>query len=481
MVRLILVCIIAFGSAFFSVHPAYSMKENVAIMPLHTGAAAGDTAADSAAAKIRDLFNRMGRYTPLSENSLSQQMIQIYTSDNNFDRERFIREKNLSYFLSVAIAPRGGKYVGTIDILPAGGRVRSVKFESTIVLVVILRMEREIILLHERKALSCTVVRQIQPGKYLIDEGDSAGLVPGKTYEGARGERITVMQTTRNSSLVQSDTPIEGAVVLKKFPDTDAFLSENSDAVEKEIMHRYSSESTILAGIPPEKRFAESVLVINPLSNIILPGFGASLSTSYMGFKAPKYSYAGIGMAVAFETYQLGYTSWETDRKGNFFPWVADRDKSASQLRYQRYLWSMLPATWTVAFCDQLAFQYENFNVLPPFFENRDSAAFSLSIVIPGGGLFYKGYRSAGWSVYTAEFASMGYFVRHRGEKKARYGLYAAGGVKLGELALAYLLPSSYKSFSDGFGAGSSSVNFTIENDEKTGRDRYKLGFGSSW
>jgi hypothetical protein len=481
MVRFLSIILFTVLSAACIVHPAYAIKESVALMPLHTGAAAGDSAADSAVWKMRDMFAGMGRYNPLPENALSPQIAQIYTSDNNFDRERFIREKNLSLFISISIVPRGGKYLGSIEVLPAGGRVRTVNFESTIVSVVILGMEREIILLHEKKALSCAVLKQVSPGKYLLDEGDSAGLLPGIEYAGTKGECVTIIQTARNTSFAGSDSPLEGTVILKKFTDTDEYLSKNTDSVEKEIFRKYSSESTILAGIPPEKRFVESVLIINPLSNIILPGYGASLSTSYMGFKNPKYSFPGIGMTLAFEAYQLGYTSWVTDRKGNFFPWVADHDKTAQQLRYQRYLWSTLPVTWTVSFCDQLSAQYESSAILPPYFANRDSAAFFLSAVIPGGGLFYKGYRASGWSVYTAEFAAMGFYVRHKGEHKSRYGLYGAGAVKLGELACAYLLPPSYRAFRDGFGKHESSLRFTLENDEQSGREMYKLGLETCW
>jgi hypothetical protein len=481
MVRPVSIVISALVAAGAFALPAYPMRDSVAIMPLHTGATAGDSAADGTAAGMRVLFDRLGRYSVLPDKSLSPMIAQMYTSDNSFDRERFIRDKNLSMFVSVSIVPRSGKYLGILEILPAGGRVKTLYFESTIVSVVMLGMEREIISLHAKTPIRCAVMKKLADGKYLLDEGDAAGLVPGKTCEGSDGERVSVLQTARNSSLVRSSVPLEGTVVLKEYPDTGEFLNENDRLAEKEIMLRYSSESTVLSGASLEKRFVESVLIINPLSNIILPGFGASLSTSYMGFSAPRYSYAGIGMTLAFESYQLLYTPKETGWKGNFFPWVNDSDKSARQLRYQRYLWGTIPLTWTVAYMDQLSAQYTGFNVLPPFFDRRDSAACSLSLIIPGGGLFYKGYRSAGWSVYTAEFASMGYYVRNRGERKARYGLYACGGVKLAELALAYFLPPSYMSYTDGKGSRGGNLRFTLENDPGSGRAMYKLGLETGW
>ncbi len=79
--------------------------------------------------------------------------------------------------------------------------------------------------------------------------------------------------------------------------------------------------------------------------------------------------------------------------KINFFPWKEDSDKTEKMQNLQTFLWFSLPVTFSVAYMDQLAHQFAVTEHVPPFFNDRDNAAAIFSLFLPGGGLYYKGYR----------------------------------------------------------------------------------------
>jgi hypothetical protein len=134
--------------------------------------------------------------------------------------------------------------------------------------------------------------------------------------------------------------------------------------------------------------------------------------------------------------------------QGNFYPWVRDSDKPARVQNLQIFLWSTIPLTFSAGYFDQLAYQFHRTEYLPPFFLYRDNMAAFLSAVVPGGGLFYKGYRLPGWGYFFTEMSLAGYAVYNwdRGNR-GRYALSAAGIIKLLEIVNAYLIPSSYRFF----------------------------------
>ena len=71
-----------------------------------------------------------------------------------------------------------------------------------------------------------------------------------------------------------------------------------------------------------------------------------------------------------------------------------------------------------MAFLDQLAHQFKTNNVLPPFFMNRNETALVLSLLIPGGGMFYKGHRLPGWGFYLSEMFLAGFCVYTKDDKE---------------------------------------------------------------
>ena len=137
-----------------------------------------------------------------------------------------------------------------------------------------------------------------------------------------------------------------------------------------------------------------------------------------------------------------------TGMKCNFFPWNQDSDKPDGVRRLHVLLWATIPLNYSVAYLDQLASILDRTSHLPPFFYHRDCAAATLSLFVPGGGLFYKGRRVEGWCYYLGEMALAGYGA-HQWERgdRGRYAIAALGALKLVEIAHAFFAEASYRSF----------------------------------
>jgi hypothetical protein len=93
-------------------------------------------------------------------------------------------------------------------------------------------------------------------------------------------------------------------------------------------------------------------------------------------------------------------------------------------------------------------------SVLPPLFEDRNYMAGFLSAVVPGGGMFYKGYRHYGWGFYLTELGLASYGVKNRGHKNGKYALIALGAVKGLEILTSIIIDPSYRYFRNEYDAG---------------------------
>ena len=224
------------------------------------------------------------------------------------------------------------------------------------------------------------------------------------------------------------------------------FIARLKDASIHNLVRRKGTEAMLLENSPGEKRLFEGICIINPGGNLLLPAYGAYLSTHYMGFDNPEPSTPGLVAAAVFTGTQLTLPVVLTGFRANFFPWVHDRDKSDSMNRLHVFLWGTLPVTYTTAFLDQLAYQYHRAEVLPPLFESRDSFAVTLSALFPGGGLFYKGHRLYGWGYYSSEMIAAGILAyQGTGNITGKAALATLGGLKLVEILHAWLVEPSYR------------------------------------
>ena len=343
---------------------------------------------------------------------------------------------------------QGPYYVATLKVVSLGedypGVSRVVSLRSAIAANIPLKLSREIALMHEGLPVKARV---IENGKNmaLCEAGEWHGLQPGR-YSSDFG-RIRVLKTSRYRSVVQAGQwPADrDNITIKAFPDYLRVVKDLDEKIDKNIMFQYSVTPESIKGDDPEKRFIKGFCFINTAASLILPGYGSYLASGYVGVKQKDFSITGVVLSVALVFSQLTVTEMMTGFKSNFFPWIRDSDKSLAVQNLHIFCWSTLLTTYSVSFMDQLAFQYEAAKKLPPFFQYRDQAAALFSFLMPGGGLFYKGHRIAGWSFYFSEMILAGFGAYSTGANDHYiYAFSALAAVKLLDIICAYLVKPSY-------------------------------------
>ena len=80
-------------------------------------------------------------------------------------------------------------------------------------------------------------------------------------------------------------------------------------------------------------------------------------------------------------------------------------------------------------------------------FEDPDISATLVSLFIPGGGMFYKGYRWTGWGVYLGEMSLISCAVYTVDKDKRNVMLGSLAVIKLAEIIASYYVPASYPFF----------------------------------
>jgi hypothetical protein len=143
----------------------------------------------------------------------------------------------------------------------------------------------------------------------------------------------------------------------------------------------------------------------------------------------------------------LGLVPVMTDFEVNFFPWVKDSSKSKQMKRLHYFMWGTIPLTFTASFFSQLSYNYTEKNILPPQFESYNTSAAILSIFVPGGGMFYKGYRWTGWSFYLSEMTLAGFAVHAEDKKDRKIFIGSLAALKCIEITASYIITPSYDFF----------------------------------
>jgi len=405
---------------------------------------------------VMDTFERLGRIQPVDAALVHKAMENIPEGSAN---EQVIlkaaEQLNADLYALVSVSAAGNYIVGTLAINPVSQYYRnmnmkkSIMVRSMVLMNVPLKLAREVALLH-RDFLVQTQVLEKRDGLYLLNVGQWNGLAPGR-YRTDRGASIIIHNTGRYQSLASLPASLPKAMrfAILQYPSISGIVEELDDRIDYNTNYRYSIASAAGGeGQEPEKKFTESMCLINLGANACLPGYGSFLSTSYLGFKKTTPSIPGIVFTSLLIVTHFILPECMTKFKINFFPGVMDKDKTSDMNHLQIFLWSTLPLTVSVAFMDQLAYQLTTNNVLPPFFMKKDETALMLSIFIPGGGMFYKGYRLPGWGFHLSEMFLAGFCVYTKNEKKkVVWGGITLGGVKVIELMTAFFCKPAYKFF----------------------------------
>lgn len=420
-----------------------------------------------AAEYVEHTFSRMGRFLPAEHHRIQWALTQSRTgqtaTEGNFMDAARLLNADLYVVISVSRSPRFAYAV--MEIRGQGRTYQAVRkswrMRSRIVRNIPLQLGREVALFHRGISLTAGIIRRYDDGRFLINAGQWHGLAPGN-YTVPRLGTVSILQTGRFISLAKS-AAAPGAADNLDFgiaPDAEEGAAVIVSAIERNTISNYGLGTTLLKNENAEHRYVEGLCIINPGGNLCLPGYGAFLATEYLRFQNTRPDAPGIAVSASAFLVHLTLPSAATGFKCNFFPWERDSDKSEAMQRLHIFLWGTIPFNFSVAYMDQLAHLFHTTEHLPPFFEDRNTMAAFMSFIIPGGGMFYKGYRFAGWCYYFSEIGLGGYSVYNwENGNRGKIALGALGVIKLVDILNAALIGPSYSFFTSEMDRGTSSVS----------------------
>jgi hypothetical protein len=420
---------------------------------------------------VKDTFNNLKRFHPIENIRIFEaikeaNILHADNKDNLFQAAAKILDTDI--YATIDITRRGKIIYATLNIIPLNKNYsklrKKILIKSRIPINIPYRLSKEITYLHKKLPLYIEVEEKLPDNLFIINAGQWHGLKTGKYYTD-KNLPIIIKQTFRYKSIASLDKDINlNQIKINIYPETRKMIDELDKIIYNNIEYKYGLKYSLLKGNNPEKKFIEGICIINPGANFCLPGYGSFLSTNYLGFSG-KSNLTGVSISLATIFTQLFTTPYLTKFNTNFFPGLNDREKDKKIKHLQYFLWGALPLTFTVSYLDQLRYQYESSRHLPPFFLYKDSTALTLSLLFPGGGLFYKGYSFIGWSYYLSELGLMSYGIFNLNDhKKSKYTFSIVGIIKIIELANAYFIKPSFKFY-----------NFEIE--EAANKPEFKISF----
>jgi hypothetical protein len=300
-----------------------------------------------------------------------------------------------------------------------------------------------------------------EDGRAVIDAGQWNGLEKGK-YKTGSGD-IYVEPFGRYVSYVTGEELSPGDIIIFDiYPHLTDYIKEREKAVIRNIVKKHGTDDKLNKRDGSSKELVYGTCIINPGASILLPGYGSFLSLEYMGIDNGEPDWTGITASAALVAAHLTLPGIMTDFDVNFFPWVKDSDKTDEMQRFQIFLWASIPLTYTMSFYNQMAYQYHRKNILPPMLNEIDNTSTVISLFVPGGGLFYKGYRGAGYGFYAAEMSLFGYgiYTGKSSRRKAAFAGFAA--VKAADIALAWFLEPAYSVYRNEMSSIESGPRFSL-------------------
>jgi len=442
LLNIVNIFVLSFIFTFAAFLPATAQNKtspkSVAVFGISTGNTADITLTTEAADYIKKIFTDCGRFLPVAKGiDAAYNKAKIESVKNEKDLYNLTAKLlNVDIYVLVSSYQLGNLVYAEIETISLNQEYRSIekkfRLRSGIKLNIPLKAGKEIALLHKNLSLTAEIIKAYENDLYLINAGEWHGIKDNAVYKSP--QRVQIIQTGRFDSIVKiSENRKEGEkILIKIFPDVEKIAKELDKDISRNTISRYELENT------PEKRLLEGICFINMGSNMCLPGYGAFLSTSYLGFKDPKPDWTGVALSTSAIATQLLLSEIMTDFKSNFLPWKKDADKPDKTYDLQKFLWLTLPVTFSVAYMDQLANLFNATGHIPPFFIDKDNTAAIFSLFLPGGGHFYKGRRIAGWSFYFSEMATAGYAVYEK-NNSGKYALFAFGAIKLFDIISAYI------------------------------------------
>jgi len=393
-----------------------------------------------------DTCASLGRLLPIEKKRLPNALSEIQEGDETIDLAAIARALDASLYMIINLYSDGKTITAEARCFALRAEYKQMEkiitVRSAVPSNIPLKLASEMAALHSKMPVYANIMRT-ERNNYIIDAGQWHGLSE-REYSTNIGS-LKIISAGRYRSIGGFREHSDATNVrIDVYPDTGRLQKDIDARIHKNTLSFYNIGSRILKDDDPEKRFITGTCIINPGANACLPVYGSFLAMDYLGFNEANLHVPGFIAALLSFTTQLTLTEFMTGFKTNFFPWVRDSNKSAAMLRLQRFLWCSLPLTFTISYFDQLAWQMNRTQNLPPFFKYKDGTAAVLSLLFPGGGLMYKGLHVAGWSYYAAEMSLAGYAFYTLRNKKAPYIFGALGVLKGLEIIHAFLAEPDY-------------------------------------
>ena len=444
--------------------PRYSQ---VIVIPSGTRSLVIKTLVDESVAAVEQALREGKRLVPAGRDIRNAVFSDMRNSDGSISLAEAAQRYDIPMAIQVGVYQLGPRYYGQIEITTTEEAYKKytgiLKVRGQVAQNIPLKLSREIAMMMNGIQVPVKV-EKLRGDLYRMEAGQWQGLEE-TTIHDSEGRKIEILETGRYHSICRIDDLKNDvdSIILPPRDDADCYVKELERSIVHNLVRRKGTSAVLLKNMPADKRMLEGICIINPGGNLLLPAYGAYLSTHYLGFKDPAPSTPGLVAASVFTGTQLILPSVLTGFRGHFFPWVQDSDKTDEMARLHMFLWGTLPVTYTAAFLDQLAYQYEREGILPPFFESRDSFAAVLSGIFPGGGLFYKGHRFYGWGYYTTEMMAAGVLVFHgMDDRRGKAALATLAGLKVVELMHAWLAEPAYTVYNLEMEGGKRSPDFSM-------------------
>ena len=421
------------------------LKGNLAVFYIPQNGIQMNALAEKSTKMVLTVFEELGRFLPVERNRITWALKGISIDNTLKTYNELAKRLKVDVFAILAVYRKSQTFYAHLKIFSLSKEYnylrRSIIVNSKIATNIPLKLGREIAYMHEKFPIKIKVTDQVKDN-YIINAGQWHGLTIG-SYKTSAGNKINIIRTDRYYSLAKIK---KSTAEIKKFeiltyPKIYKVIKQINDDIHFNTEHKYGLKNTLLKKRNVTKKYMQGVCVINPGANFCLPGYGSHLATRYLGFKKISPSIPGVVMTSTLSLVHMTLTPMMT----GFNKGVKYDDHSKSIWDLQIFMWSTLPLVWTVGYLDQLAHQFRMTKHLPPFFYYRNVTAMIFSFFIPGGGLFYKGYRLAGWVYYLTEMSLLSYAVYSSQQKDVlMYTLLAFSGVKLIELINAFFIKPAF-------------------------------------
>jgi len=436
-----------------------------AVYPAYTGNPVLDHILSSAEYKLNEMFHKSGRYYPADYHSKKASLEKAAGENSEIFYKNAARLIHADLAVMLSIDSQRGVFALKMTCIAFTSAGEKTLFDSLITSSIpdniplkgVLRFSH---FFNDLK-LEAEVIRIDDTGGRVIDAGQWNSLEAGE-YKTSAGI-VNVTELSRYNSLLEGSDLSEGeSIIFDIYPDLTDYFRETERVIKRNIVRKYGTDEVLNSKEGAAKEMVYGTCIINPGANLFLPGYGSFLSVEYMGIEKSTPDRTGMIIATAIIAGHFMLPGMLTGFKTNFFPWVKDSDKTSEMQRLHIFLWASLPLTYSASFYNQLAWQYHSKDLLPPLFIDSDNTAAVISLFVPGGGLFYKGQRGAGFAFYAAEMSLLGYGIYTGESERRRAAFIGLAAVKVIDIAAAYFVSPGYRVFRDEISGSAPSFSMGI-------------------